>query len=89
MTSCNGGEFAKGRKLTLIHDECAGIEELFAASFGEVKSKRNRLGPGLRCIKALKCESLTGQLVGGKLSWWWQTVKVPSMAFSRGSPIWP
>ncbi len=53
-TSCNGGEFARGRKFTLIHDECAGLEELLDASFGEVKSKRNRLGPGLRCTRALK-----------------------------------
>ena len=52
----------------LIHDECAGIEELFDTSFGEVKSKRSRLGPGERCTKALKLESHTGQYVVGKPS---------------------
>jgi len=51
-------------------EECAGVEELLDTTLGEVKSKRSRLGPGERCIKALKCESQTGQLVGGKLSWW-------------------
>lgn len=38
----------------LIHDECAGIEDLLVTNFGEVKSKRSRLGPGERYIKALK-----------------------------------
>lgn len=52
----------------LIHEECAGIEELFDISFGEVKSNRSRLGPGERYIKALKWESHTGQFVVGNPS---------------------
>ena len=29
-------------------DVCVGIEELLDASFGDAKSKRSRLGPGVR-----------------------------------------
>lgn len=50
-------------------DECAGVDELLDTTLGDVKSNRSRLGPGERCTRALKCESQTGQLVGGKLSW--------------------
>lgn len=50
------------------HDECIETEELFEASFGDVQSNRNRLGPGERCTRALKCESHIGQTVGGKMS---------------------
>lgn len=38
-----------------------GFDVLLFASFGEVKSNRNRFGPGVRYTKALKWESDTGQ----------------------------
>lgn len=89
ITSCKGGEFTSGKKLMFIHDECAGVEELLDDSLADAQSNLSRFGPGVRWIKALKCESQMGQLVGGKSSWWWQTVNVPSIAFCAGSPICP
>lgn len=47
-------------------------------SFGDEKSNRKRLGPGVRCTRVLKCDAVTGQLIEGKLSWWWNTVMLPS-----------
>lgn len=32
----------------LIQEECAGRERLLDATFGDMKSKRNRLGPGVK-----------------------------------------
>ena len=52
----------------LIHEECAGFDELFATSFGEVTSSRILFGPGVKCTRALKCESQTGQFVAEKES---------------------
>ena len=66
-----------------------GFEVLLFASFGEVKSNRNRLGPGVRYSKALKCESETGQYVGGKPSSTRLTVRLPSNAWVAGSAITP
>ena len=68
ITSWSGGELINGRKLTFIQEEWAGREELFDATFGDMKSKRKRLGPGVKWTNALKWESLTGHIVGGKLS---------------------
>ncbi len=65
----------------LIQEEWAGNDEFLEAIFGDEKSKRSRLGPGVKWTKALKWESLTGHIVAGKLSWWWHTVNVPSKAF--------
>lgn len=52
----------------LIHDECA-AEPFGVGRRGETKSSLMRLGPGCRWTRALKCESQTGQLVAGKVSW--------------------
>ena len=52
----------------LIQEECAGKERLLEANFGDMKSKRSRLGPGVKWTRALKWESLTGHSVAGKLS---------------------
>jgi hypothetical protein len=42
-------------------EEWIGFEVLLFASLGEVKSNLSRLGPGVRYIRALKCDSETGQ----------------------------
>lgn len=71
------------------YDECIGFEVLLFASFGDVKSNRNRLGPGVRYIRALKCESDTGQYEGGSWSSSLLTVRFPSRAWVAGSAIVP
>ena len=66
-----------------------GFEVLLFTSFGDVKSNLNRLGPGVRYIKALKWESETGQYVGGKPSSNRLTVRLPSNAWVAGSAMTP
>lgn len=66
-----------------------GFEVLLFASFGDVKSNRSLLGPGVRYMSALKCESETGQYVGGNPSSSRLTVKLPSRACMAGSAITP
>lgn len=66
-----------------------GLEVLPLASLGEVKSNRNRLGPGVRYTRALKCESDTGQRVGGKPSSRRLTVRLPSRGCVAGSEMMP
>lgn len=50
------------------HVECTDGWEVPDDSFEEVKSNRNRLGPGDRWTRALKWDEFTGQLTEGKLS---------------------
>jgi len=71
------------------YEECMGFEVLLFASFGDVKSNRNRFGPGASMTTALKCESETGQYVGGKPSSSLLTVKFPSNACVAGSAMVP
>jgi len=71
------------------YEECIGFEVLLFASLGEVKSNRNRLGPGESMRTALKCDSLTGQYVGGNQSSGRDTVRVPSSGCIAGSAILP
>ena len=66
-----------------------GLEVLLFASFGDVKSNRNRFGPGVRYTNALKWESETGQNVGGNPSSSRLTVKLPSKACVAGSAMVP
>lgn len=51
-----------GRKLMRILEVCGDRDE-FVVSLGEKKSSRSSFGPGLRCTRALKWDSQTGQKV--------------------------
>ena len=68
IASCNGGELVSGRKLMVNHEQCEGSDGWVDVTLGEAKSNLKRFGPGVRCTRALKCDSLTGQEVVGKLS---------------------
>lgn len=53
----------------LIQDVCVDCVSVFELSFGDANSRRNLFGPGFRCMRALKVESVTGQVVAGNESW--------------------
>lgn len=89
IASCKGGDWSNGLKFIFIHDEWAGVEPMLADNFGDEQSNRSRFGPGVRWTSALKWEFWMGHEVCGKLSWWWQTVSVPSTECAAGSPISP
>jgi len=66
-----------------------GLDVALFASLGEVKSNRNRFGPGERIMTALKCPSETGQNVLGKQSSERLMVKLPSNGVMAGSAMVP
>lgn len=66
-----------------------GLDVLLFGSLGDVKSKRNRFGPGIRYTSDFQCESDTGQYVGGKASSGRLTVTSPSRACVAGSAMTP
>lgn len=72
-----------------MYEECIGLEVVLFASFGDVKSKRSRLGPAESIVTALKCPSETGQNVFGKQSSERLIVKLPSIGVNAGSAIVP